>query len=167
MGRINNWKFLALTLLLVTNFSQAAQKDSKASKASKGAKVAHIMNVSGQCDNLVVYGQDTDTDFCEKKMITMTLENGRVFFTFFLSTQGYSSVISFVGSESNQFILGDKLKMEVDTVRMSEKAIKVKGFGYCSMQNPNEGKPVEIGCVAETKEGNFTVDFVTDGSPAK
>ena len=119
--------------------------------------------MSGICTKMTAAGIDR-TDDCGNKLVSATLDNGRVTFAF---TIGDDRVTTFAGSGSRQRKLGRKAIQPIDHLDLYDAKNGSKRFsavGACTYGSPFTGKTT-VACRAGFGKIIFVAEFITDGSP--
>lgn len=136
--------------------------------AQKGnAESAQTFIISGQCTMLTMAGRDL-TKNCNKKLISFSLQNGRVAFLFTINNL---AIIQFSGNGRDQIATGkasaaqpvDRVTFTLLGITDPPRPTSSLAQGRCTYSNPFAGKPVMIDCRAVAKEGLFIGKFQTDG----
>jgi hypothetical protein len=147
-------------LVAATSFAAVSLPD--IAGADNGVPMKSMAIVKGRCNHLIVLGSDK-TNACQSKMLNTEFVDGRSGFYFVASDD---VVISFSGMGPGQIKLNEDIAIQpIDTIIVGVKGrtSKVRAVGKCRFENPLKGS-VPISCQADTPEGIFEADFVTDGS---
>lgn len=126
-----------------------------------------IATLSGKCLKVIAMDVFVEQDNCIDKVMNIEYPNGRNGFKFILTSKnGSTSVISFSGDGSNQVYKDkDHAKQLIDRVifTFNGSTDDLKAVGSCSFENPYLGKPVKILCSADTSQGKFSGEFISNG----
>jgi hypothetical protein len=124
-----------------------------------------ILGLDGQCEKLVVEGDDHTPD-CSGKILNTSYQDGRSGF-YFVTKSG--AAITFSGLGGNQVKMGaDRAIQPIDMVLFAfeGESEKLRAVGSCDFENPYKGKS-RIVCSATTKRGAYEGRFASDGAPPK
>lgn len=156
-----NWLGLLAAIPLV----QAAPAD--AAKAAKAPR-AHLeaaMFMVGNCEKLSLAANDL-TKGCDGRLMNEVFSNGRTGFTFAMR-QG--PVVTFSGIAPQVKQGPDAAVQPIDVVIWNfnsgpARPIPIPAVGRCRFTNPYKGRAT-VSCTATAKDGEYSAEFVTDGSP--
>lgn len=126
-----------------------------------------IAALKGRCSNIVAMDKELNPKLCNPNVINMTLPNGREGFLFTLQGADKSSVtVAFFGNGQREIHKdGDHVVLPIDSVNFSFQGLDhYAAAGSCQFANPTQGVPVPVVCTADTKEGKFVAEFMSDGS---
>ncbi len=126
-----------------------------------------VATLTGKCIKASAMNTPADPAMCSHKVMNMAYPNGRNGFTFVLTAKnGSAAVVSFSGDGSKQ-IQNDKnhVTQPVDRIMFTFRGStdNLRASGSCSFANPYQGKPVRISCAADTDQGSFSGEFVSNG----
>ena len=106
--------------------------------------------------------------YCMDKVVNIEFPNGRIGFAFNLKRRGQSQIvtISFFGDGEKQLHLNADTAMQpIDKVHFTFKGSTddLVAAGSCRFSNPYKGVPAEISCIADTNQGKFIGEFISNG----
>lgn len=131
--------------------------------APKAGALPTLATVNGTCERLVIGGRDV-TAQCTGTLLNTSYATGRVGF-YFVTRDG--AALTFTGMGSSQ------IKPDPDTALQPVDGVifgfdgrfdRSKAVGTCRFTNPY-ARPGTVNCRAETQDGVFAAEFVTDGKP--
>lgn len=134
----------------------------QAPAASKQRPGPQVIVVRGQCARLEA-PKLVLTDACNGALTSASFPTGRTELNF---TTKDSLTVTFSGLGTGQIKPDtDSAIQPVDSVivAFNGKSGTTKAVGLCRLANPYKG-PVKINCFAETADGSYAGDFMTDGS---
>ena len=126
-----------------------------------------LMALKGHCTSIVLLGQVLKPEFCNQKLVNMTLPNGREGFLFTLQGPGKPALtIGFFGDGQREIHKDrDHVVLPIDSMDVSFEGLHHHvAAGSCQFANPTQGVPVAVSCTAESAEGKFVAEFMSDGS---
>lgn len=151
-------KSLAITITLILSMAGASHV---------AARSDDVFIIHGSCSMMRMRGQDM-TRFCQGKLVSFAMANGRVGFIFLIGDEG---ILQFSGSGVRQTRLpGEHASQPIDKVRFTlaktapEAATSTAGTGRCIYGNPFAGIS-KISCRVTAGRDVFAAEFVTDGTP--
>jgi hypothetical protein len=126
-----------------------------------------IAMLTGKCTKVIALGVTANPRMCSNKIVNAEHSNGRNSFTFVLKAKDDSSAaITFSGIGASQ-VHKDKnhVMQPVDRVILNfDGSIDdLKAVGSCSFANPYLKKPAKVSCKAETSQGLFIGEFISNG----
>ena len=126
-----------------------------------------VSTLTGKCISATAMNTRSDPRMCSNKVLNMEYPNGRIGFTFVLTANdGSAAVISFSGLGSKQIHKDkDHVTQPVDRIvfTFSGSTDNLKAAGSCSFANPYQGRPVKVSCTADTDQGTFSGEFLSNG----
>lgn len=126
----------------------------------EAAEPIHMFNLDGNCESLVLDGEDISAD-CKGSIMQVTYDIGRVGLYAFSGDH----IVTFSGQSDE--VVGAEIHHHLDQFILGHTGRdprSVPARGTCIYGNPFEG-PARFSCEARTKSGaTYTLDFVTDGS---
>jgi hypothetical protein len=136
-----------------------------ATAAPEAAHVRAVMILDGSCRKLVLPGHDL-TQGCDGRLVNEVYSNGRVGFTFVLTP---GPIVSFSGIAPQVKQGPDAAIQPIDMVIWGFNSRPVRPIpnrvvGRCRFTNPYKGQAT-VSCRATAKDGEYSAEFVTDGSP--
>jgi hypothetical protein len=136
---------------------------------ASAAGMTTLMVLRGTCIKVVAMNIDSDVKFCDSKLSHIELPNARLGFQFLLEKPGdrRAVVVSFFGDGKKQVKPNpDSAVMPIDRVRFTFNGgtDDLVAVGSCRFANPYKGTPVTISCSADTTQGQFVGEFITNGS---
>jgi hypothetical protein len=109
----------------------------------------------------------TDPSLCSNKVVNIEFPNGRLGFMFSLNRKGESPVIvSFFGSGEKQLHITKDIAMQpIDQVHFTfqKSTDDLAVAGSCRFSNPYKGVRSQITCSADSSQGKFVGEFISDG----
>ncbi len=137
-----------------------------AAQASLGeTRPVGTTSLRGSCYKLTILGRDV-TASCEPWVLNSDLADGRSSFGF---ATGDKVSVTFSGLGTNEIKLNDDTAIQaIDGIVVDEngKQNSLKAVGKCRFENPYKGA-VPISCIADTANGVFEGQFMSDGSTPK
>ena len=126
--------------------------------------------LTGRCTAVTAMDVSTAPTLCSNKLVNVEFPNGRVGFVFTLQRTGdvKPTVISFFGNGSEQLhVDADTAVQPVDSVNFTfrNSTDRLVAAGSCRFSNPYDGKPARVSCAADTNQGKFIGDFISNGVP--
>lgn len=134
-----------------------------AAAAPRGGDLPTLATVSGTCERLLIGDRDV-TAACKGVLLNTSYATGRVGF-YFVTSDG--AALTFTGLGSSQIKPDpDTAVQPVDGVIFGFKGQfdRSKAVGTCRFTNPY-ARPGTVSCRADTQNGAFAAEFVTDGKP--
>ncbi|HXC27773.1 MAG TPA: hypothetical protein VNV38_07440 [Stellaceae bacterium] len=127
--------------------------------------------LAGKCTSATAMDVAMKSGPCTDKIIQVELPNQRLGFTFFLRREGEKNsgtFFAFWGDGSKQLHLNPDTAMQpIDRVDFffQGSTDHLVAAGSCRFSNPYKGVPAQVSCSADTNEGKFTGEFISDGRP--
>jgi len=146
---------------MLRRFASSAAFLIMANASAYSAEPSALAEIEGQCTKFVYAGRALDG--CKNVLLNTIYKDGR---TGFYLLSG-SNIVTFSGHGSRQVKRGvDDIIQPIDTVitAINGKASGIKATGSCRFGNPYKGA-VKIQCAADTRNGRFEADFLTNGQP--
>jgi len=114
----------------------------------------------------------TNPSVCSNKVLNVEFPNGRMGFAFTLqNSKGNPTIVSFFGDGSKQLhIDADTAMQPIDHVNFTFQGStdRLVAAGSCRFSNPYKGKPAGVSCTADTNQGKFAGEFISNGvAPSK
>jgi hypothetical protein len=132
--------------------------------AAVADSVASLAVLHGTCTSMLVPSFDF-TRGCRPTLTNQILQSGRIEFTF---TIGNGAIVTFSGSAPQIKQGPDTAVQPIDRVvfRVDPAAPPntMRAVGKCTYSNPYKG-PARVSCEGAQREGSYSGEFKTDGSP--
>lgn len=126
-----------------------------------------VVTLTGKCTKAKALGVSTNPSQCSNKLINSEHPDGRNGFTFVLTANDGSPAIVTFSGDGNSQVHKDKKNAThpVDRVifNFNGGVDNFKAVGSCSFANLFQGKPINILCTAETTQGVFSGEFISNG----
>jgi hypothetical protein len=127
-----------------------------------------LATLTGRCTAVTEMDVAIDPALCLNKVINVEFPNGRLGFVFSAQRKGdpKPTVISFFGDGSKQLhIDADTAMQPVDHVNFTFQGStdQLLGAGSCRFSNPYKGSPARVSCAADTNQGRFAGEFISNG----
>jgi hypothetical protein len=124
--------------------------------------------LSGKCISATAMDVVTDSSLCMNSVVNIEFPNGRLGFMFNLRRKGEQQLvtISFFGDGTKQLHLNQDTAMQpIDRVHFTFKGSTddLVAAGSCRFSNPFKGVPAQVSCSADTNQGRFAGEFISDG----
>ncbi len=125
--------------------------------------IVTIATLTGKCTKVEAMGVLADPKLCSNKLINNIHPNGRSAFTFMLKDD---VLIYFSGDGSKQIHTDeDNATQPIDRVSFTfdGSTDELKAIGFCVFSNPYKHKPAKVICSADTSQGTFSGEFISNG----
>jgi hypothetical protein len=129
-----------------------------------------LATLSGKCNAAMAMDVRTDPSLCINKVVNVELPNGRKGFLFNLRRSGEKqiSTISFFGDGRKQRRLDPGTALQpIDRVHFTFGGVTddLVAAGACRFSDPYNGTKAKVSCMADTNQGTFAGDFLSNGRP--
>lgn len=151
-------------LLAIIPLMQPVEAPAKTATHPKaGTPLTALLLMNGECQKLALSGKDV-TEGCDGHLANEVYANGRTGFTFTMRT---GPVVTFSGISPQVKQGPDAAIQPIDVVIWNfgsgARPIPIPVVGRCRFTNPYKGQAT-VNCTATAKDGEFSGEFVTDGS---
>jgi hypothetical protein len=153
---------LNMTLVLVLVFAACIPR------AARADNLTTLATLTGRCTAVMAMDVVTDPSLCLNKVVNIEFPNGRLGFAFTLQhkVDPKPTIISFFGDGPKQLhIDADTAMQPIDHVNFTFRGStdQLVAAGSCRFSNPYKGKPARVSCTADTNQGNFAGEFISNG----
>jgi hypothetical protein len=136
--------------------------------AAVADQLTTLATLTGRCTAITAMDVVTDPSLCVSRVVNVELPNGRLGFAFTLQRKGEPkpTVISFFGDGPKQLhIDADTAMQPIDHVNFTFQGStdQLVAAGSCRFSNPYKGKPARVSCTADTNQGKFSGEFISNG----
>jgi hypothetical protein len=139
-----------------------------ADSGSRADNLTTMGALTGKCTAVMAMDVATNPSLCLDKVVNIEFPNGRLGFAFTLQHKGdaKATVISFFGDGPKQLhIDADTAMQPIDHVNFTFQGStdRLVASGSCRFSNPYKGKPARVSCTADTNQGKFSGEFISNG----
>jgi hypothetical protein len=136
--------------------------------AAFAGNLTTLATLSGTCTSITAMDVVTDPSFCLNKIVNVEFPNNRLGFAFTLQRKGdlKPAIISFFGDGPKQLHLdADTAMQPIDHVNFTFQGStdQLVAAGSCRFSNPYKGEPARVSCTADTNQGKFVGEFISNG----
>jgi hypothetical protein len=152
------------TLLLLGFFAIVAAAPSAAARHQS----ATLATLTGACTRLLIMDTATDPTLCSDNVISFKLRNGQIGFTFIVNRPDESKpvIVSFFGTRPRHFH-HDQADLSLPIYKVyftfNDGTDDLVALGSCAYSDPYRKIPAKVSCSANTIEGNFSGEFISNG----